>query len=299
MIKLFTRTKKKIEIIDQTKLLLKFDRLSIFGFEPILLSEKYWSARNNPNNNGILFPFFLFFFPCRRVRNSLIIQVNKKKNLIKSSLCGYMRLKKITIFIRKMKKIYIYTCMKQNQEKSVQYTSSILPHINTEKSLRGKKMKKRNKKAKWWWRSKLTVFASFNTWRNSNPDSSNRKDHLVPQLHESLFHFSFPLHFLLLLIIIATVTVTVTVTITIVLVCTAYNSNTRQCRRRRHSHRCPVCSKGFQRKIKRRNDFDLSIDIFFFFFIGKNLFLSLLLWRSCCYIVVAFACVVPVFVCLL
>lgn len=161
-------------------------------------------------------------------------------------------------------------------------------------------MKKRNKKAKWWWRSKLTVFASFNTWRNSNPDSSNRKDHLVPQLHESLFHFSFPLHFLLLLIIIIA-TVTVTVTITIVLVRTAYNSNTRQCRRRRHSHRCPVCSKGFQRKIKRRNYFDLSIDIiliFLFILLEKFCF-----WVCCSEeavaIVVAFACVVPVFVCLL
>lgn len=108
-----------------------------------------------------------------------------------------------------------------------------------------------------------TVFASFNTRRNSNPDSSNRKDHLVPQLHESLFHFCFPLHFLLFLVIIATVTIT----IIIVFVCTAYNSNTRQCRRRRRS----VCSKGFQRKIKQRNDFDLSIDIILIFlFSWKN-----------------------------
>ena len=39
----------------------------------------------------------------------------------------------------------------------------------------------------------LTVFASLNTSRDSKPDTADREDHLVPELHQPL---SYNLHFL-------------------------------------------------------------------------------------------------------
>lgn len=40
---------------------------------------------------------------------------------------------------------------------------------------------------------KRTVFASFNTSRNSKPNSSDREDHLMPPIHEFFLDFNLPL----------------------------------------------------------------------------------------------------------